>query len=286
MNYRGKVTVVTGASSGIGYDAAKEFARRGSTIVGVARREHLLQRLVAECRSWSPNSSYLCGDLGERSFAERVVDETVAAHGRIDILVNNAGMPSHKQIYDVSADDVERLLRVNFLSSVWTTLAVIPHMLTQGGGAIVNISSFSAKVSPPRETVYAASKCAMEGFAAGLWNDLAGSNIHVAIIVPGAIDTEIWDKEETPSAYKGRRHPVRIVTAAIMEAIDKHRHEIIVPKRSPQLVTARLLRCLAPSLLRAGMARTEPVPPAVVESARARAQERLMRAAKRPVGGG
>ncbi len=286
MDYRGKVVVVTGASSGIGYDAAKEFARRGSTIVGVAWRETLLQRLVAECRRWSPNSSYLWGDLGERSFAERVVEETVTAHGRIDILINNAGMPSHKQIYDVSADDAERLLRVNFLSSVWTTLAAIPRMLAQGGGAIVNISSISAKVSPPRETAYAASKCAMEGFAAGLWNDLAGSNIHVALVVPGAIDTEIWEKDETPSAYKGRRHPVRIVTAAIMEAIERRRHEIIVPKRSPQLVTARLLRFFAPSLLRAGMAWTEPVPAEVVGGARARARERLSRAAHRPMGGG
>ena len=114
---------------------------------------------------------------------------------------------------------------------------------------------------------------------------LEGSNIHVAIVVPGAIDTEIWDKDETPSAYKGRRHPVRIVTAAIMEAIEKRRHEIIVPKRSPQLVTARLLRFFAPSLLRAGMAWEEPVPAEVVEGARTRARERLSRAAQRPARG-
>ncbi len=134
MNYRGKVVVVTGASSGIGYDAARELARRGSTIVGVARREALLQRLVTECRAWSPDASYLCGDLGERSFAERVIEDTVTRHRRIDVLVNNAGIPSHNQIYDVTADDVERLMRVNFLSSVWTTLAAIPHMLAQGAG--------------------------------------------------------------------------------------------------------------------------------------------------------
>ena len=270
MDYRGKVVIVTGASSGIGYDAAREFARRGGTIVGVARREPHLQRLVAECRNWSPSSSYLCGDLGERAFAERVVTDTAARHGRIDVLVNNAGIPSHNQIYDVTADDVERLMRVNFLASVWTTLAVIPHMLAQGGGTIVNVSSVSAKVSPPRETAYAASKCAMEGFTAGLWNDLAGSNIHAALVVPGPIDTEIWEKDETPSGYKGRKHPPSIVTAAIFEAIEKRRHEIIAPKRSPQLIAARWLRFFAPGLLRAGMAWMEPVPAAVVERARQR----------------
>ena len=272
MDYRGKVVVVTGASSGIGYDAAREFARRGATVVGVARREALLQRLVAECRTTSPASSYLCGDLGERAFAERVVEDTVLRHGRIDVLVNNAGLPSHNQIYDVTADDVERLLRVNFLASVWTTLAAIPHMLAQGGGAIVNVSSMASKVSPPRETAYAASKCAMDGFTAGLWNDLAGSNIHAAIVIPGPIETEIWEKDETPSGYTGRKHPPRIVTAAIFEAIEKRRHEIIVPKRSPQLIAARWLRFFAPSLLRAGMAWMEPVPAAVVERARRRSR--------------
>ncbi len=270
MDYRGKVIVVTGASSGIGYDASREFARRGGTIVGVARRERLLQRLIAECRSSSPSSSYLCGDLGERAFAERVVEDTVTRHARLDVLINNAGIPSHNQIYDVTADDVERLMRVNFLSSVWTTLAAIPHMLAQGGGTIVNVSSMSAKVSPPRETAYAAAKCAMEGFTAGLWNDLAGSNIHAAIVVPGPIDTEIWEKDETPSGYTGRKYPPSIVTAAIFEAIEKRRHEIIVPKHSLQLVAARWLRFFAPSLLRAGMAWMEPVPAEVVERARQR----------------
>ncbi len=128
----------------------------------------------------------------------------------------------------------------------------------------------SAEVSPPRETAYAASKCTMDGFTAGLWNDLAGSNIHAALVVPGPIDTEIWEKDETPSGYTGRKHPPRIVTAAILEAIEKRRHEIIVPKHSPQLVAARWLRFLAPALLRAGMAWMEPVPAEVVERARTR----------------
>lgn len=275
MNYHGKVVVVTGASSGIGYDAAKRFAQLGSTVVGVGRREELLKELTAACQQYAPSSSYLRGDLGERAFAEHVVEDTVATHGRLDILVNNAGIPIHKQIYDVSAADVERLMRVNFFSSVWTTLAVIPHMLQQGGGTIVNVSSMAAKVAPPRETAYTASKCAMDGFTAGLWTDLAGSNIHVALVIPGPIDTEIWQKDEAPSGYQGRKHPPQIVTAAILEAIEKRRHEITVPKRSPQLIAARLLRLIAPSLLRAGMARMEPVPREVIETARARAAQRF-----------
>jgi len=272
MKYTDKVVVVTGASSGIGYRTARVFARRGATVVGVARREQLLAKLAGECREHAPESSYLVGDLGNRRFAESVVHDTVAQHGRIDILINNAGIPVHKQIYDVTADEVEHVMRINFLSSVWTTLAAIPYMLDQGGGSIVNVSSFASKVAPPRETAYTASKCAMDGFTAGLWNDLAGSDIHAALVIPGPIDTEIWDKDDTPSAYDGKKYPPRIVTRAIFEAIEKRRHEIVVPKRNPQLIAARVLKACFPRLLRYGMARMEPVPGEVVEQARARAR--------------
>ncbi len=274
MDYRGKVIVVTGASSGIGYEAARAFAERGAIVVGVARREDRLRRLVEECKAHSPASSYVSGDLGERAFAERVVEEAVSLHGRLDVLINNAGISKHKQIYHMSAEEAEYVMRVNFLSAVWTTLAAIPPMLCQGGGFIVNVSSFAAKVAPPREAIYAASKAAMNSFSEGLWTDLLGSNIHVALINPGPIDTEIWEKEEEPSAYSGPKYPPRIVVDAIFEAIEKRRHEMTVPRRNLQLVSARVLRLLAPSILRWGMTRMEPVPDEVIEKARARAAQR------------
>ncbi len=272
MEYRGKVVIITGASSGIGYVTAKAFAQRGSTVVAVARREGLLQKLIGACQAQSPKSHYIAGDLGDRAVAERVVDETVAKHGKLDVLINNAAVSKHKQIYHTSAEEADYVMRVNFMSCVWTTFAAVPHLLRLGGGTIVNISSFAAKVSPPRESLYAASKAAMNSFTEGLWNDLKGSNIHVALINPGPIDTEIWLKEDEPPAYHGKKYPPEIVTDAIFEAIEKRRYEMTIPKRNPMLVTARLLRLLAPAVLRIGMAKTEPVPYEVIERARARAQ--------------
>jgi short-subunit dehydrogenase len=269
--FRGRVVVVTGASSGIGRVTATTFAARGAVVVAVARRERLLRDVVAECRVNSPRSEYLAGDLGERAFAERVVDDTVARHGRLDVLVNNAGVSKHKQIYHLSADEAEAVMRINFFSCMWTTLAAIPYMLRQGGGTIVNVSSFAAKVSPPREPIYAASKAAMNAFSEGLWNDLAGSGIHVAIVNPGPIDTEIWEKEDEPPAYHGKKYPASIVADAILEAVERRRFEITVPRRNPMLVTARALRLFFPSLLRFGMAKSDPVPADVVARARARA---------------
>ncbi len=272
MDYTGRVAIVTGASSGIGSETARALARRGAVVVGVARREEHLKRLVEALRRHSPDSSYLCGDLGIREFAERVVGETLRQRGRVDILVNNAGIPKHKHTYHVSPEEAEQVMRINFLSAVWTTLAALPPMLTQGGGFIVNVSSFAAKVVPPREGIYAASKAAMNSFTEGLWNDLAGSGIHAAIVHPGAIDTEIWDKEDEPPGYRGPKHPPRIVVDAIFEAIEKRRFEVTAPRRSLQLAAARLLRAVAPSLLRMGMARMEPVPEELIERARARAR--------------
>jgi short-subunit dehydrogenase len=269
--FAGRVVVVTGASSGIGRVTATAFAARGAVVVAVARRERLLRDLVAECRVNSPRSEYLAGDLGERAFAERVVDDTVARHGRLDVLVNNAGVSKHKQIYHLSADEAEAVMRINFFSCMWTTLAAIPYMLRQGGGTIVNVSSFAAKVSPPREPIYAASKAAMNAFSEGLWNDLAGSNIHVAIVNPGPIDTEIWEKEDEPPAYHGKKYPASLVADAILEAVRKRRFEVTVPRRNPMLVTARALRLFLPSLLRFGMAKSDPVPADIVARARARA---------------
>jgi short-subunit dehydrogenase len=273
VDYRDAVVIVTGASSGIGLVTAKAFARRGSIVVAVARREELLRQLVRECQAISPASRYLVGDLGERAFAEHVVDDTIRRHGRLDMLVNNAGISKHKQIYHMSADEADQVMRVNFQSCVWTTLAAIPHMLRQGGGWIVNISSFAAKVAPPRETIYAASKAAMNAFTEGLWNDLAGANIHVGVVNPGPIDTEIWEKEDEPVAFHGRKYPPELITDAIFEVIERRRYELTIPRRNPPLVAARFMRLFVPSVLRAALARFDPVPRDVLERARARARK-------------
>ena len=91
----------------------------------------------------------------------------------------------------------------------------------------------------------------MNSFTDGLWGDLAGSNIHTAIVNPGPIDTEIWDKQDEPVAYDGQKYPARIVVNAIFEVIEKRRRELTVPKWDLQLGSARVLKVLAPGLLQA-----------------------------------
>ncbi len=272
FEYRDRVAIVTGASSGIGYVTAAALARRGCTVVAVARREANLARLVDSCKEHAPKSIYLAGDLGERGFAQSIVDDTFERLGRIDFLINNAGISKHKQIYHLSADEAERVMEVNFLSCVWTTLAAIPYMLRRGEGWIVNVSSFVTRAPAPRESLYIASKSAMNGFTEGLWSDLEGSNIHAGLVIPGPIDTEIWQKEDEPVAYDGPLYPPELISNAIFKVIEKRLFEIVVPRWNLPLMTAAFLRRVFPAVLRMGLRRMEPVPPEVVEAARRRAR--------------
>jgi short-subunit dehydrogenase len=192
--------------------------------------------------------------------------------------VNNAAVPMRKVLYTLSVEEAEASLRINFLSCLWTTFAVIPWMLRQGGGSIVNVSSFASKLVPTHEALYATAKCALNGFSEGLWSDLRGSGIHVALIHPGPIDTEIWEKGDAPQRFRGRMYPPELVADAILDALDRRIFERIVP-RTPMLLFARLLRLLAPGLVRAGLARMDAVSPEELEAARKRAH------AGRPLGG-
>jgi short-subunit dehydrogenase len=261
MELEGRVAIVTGASSGIGFDTARALSRRGACVVAVARRAERLEALMGECRRHSPTSEFLAGDLGQPGFAERVIEESVARHGRLDVLVNNAAIPKHKPIHDTGIDEVEEVLRVNFLACVRLTLAALPHMHRAGQGTIVNVSSFAARVVPPRECIYAASKAALSAFTEGLWSDLAGTDVHAGLVIPGAIRTEIWEKRDEQTGYSGRLHPPCVVTEAILEVIEKRRFEVTAPRRSAALATARLLRVLAPGVLRRALRRMDPVAP-------------------------
>ena len=271
MDYRDRVVVVTGASSGIGREIALDFAARGAALVLSARRGDLLAAVARECEARGGRVEPLTGDVADRRFVEGMAAAALRRFGRLDVVVNNAGVSKHKQVYHLTADEVDYVLRVNFLAAAFLTLAALPAMLRQGEGWVVNISSAAGKIPPPREAAYAASKFALTGFSEGLWLDLAGSNVHVAVVNVGPIDTEIWQKTDEPTAYRGPKYPPSLISRAVFRCIERRKHEVWVPRR---MMVAWLLRVVAPGLYRAGAARYDPVPPEVVSAARARAAER------------
>lgn len=269
MDYRGRVAIVTGASSGIGRQVACDCAARGMSVVIAARRREQLLEVAEACTAGGGTVEVAVGDVAERAFVEGLAARALARFGRLDVVVNNAGISKHKQIYGVTADEVEYVIRVNLLAPVWLTLVALPAMLRQGAGYVINVSSAAGRIVPPRETVYAASKFGLTGFTEGLTLDLHGSGIHAAVIHVGPIDTEIWRKTDEPTAFQGRKYHPRIVSAAIFDAIERRRHDVWVPR---WMKAAYGFRLLSARLYRAGSARFDPVPAAVIDAARARAR--------------
>lgn len=270
-NYSGRVVLVTGASSGIGEQLALDFAARGARLALVARRAERLASVAETCRQRGAEVELIVGDLADRGCVESLVTRVLDRFGQLDVLINNAGIPMHKQFYDVTPEDLDQTLEINFLAPAHLTLAALRPMLRRGEGAIVNISSVAGSVPPPRETVYAASKYALTGFSEGLAIDLAGSNIHTVVIHVGAIDTEIWERAaaDAPIRFRGRKLPPSAISEAVLRCLEKRRHEATVP-RSLRLVF--LFKQLLPGLYRWGAGRFDPVPPEVIERARRAAQ--------------
>ena len=116
MDYRGRVAIVTGASSGIGRQVALDLAARGTALVLSARRRELLEQVAADCVARGVRVEALVGDVAERAFVETMAARAVERLGGIDIVVNNAGVSKHKQLYHLTADEVDYVLRVNFLA--------------------------------------------------------------------------------------------------------------------------------------------------------------------------
>src|SRR5437763_3414430 len=230
MEIAGRVAVVTGASSGIGATVAADLARRGATVAAVARRKDRLDEVVERCRQYAAASMAVPADISSRAECERVIAEVEQRFGRVDILVNNAGISIHRNAARTTADDVERLMAVNFFAPVYLATAALPSMLERHQGAIVNITSVAGYVPNPGEAAYGAAKAALSLWTHGLAVDLYETGVQLTVVSPGPIDTEIWSLDEE-LIYTGKLYPPQVVADAVAEAVEKGWVHRTVPRR-------------------------------------------------------
>lgn len=188
--YDGEVAVVTGASSGIGRRIARDLAARGAVVVGLARREVLLEELRAELRRSSPASGTAVCDVSDvNGFRDRIA-EIEAQHGRIDVLVNDAGIHLDTPATEIESGAVcEQLMATNYLGVVTGTLAVVRGMVQRRHGVIVNVSSDSARAPEIGNGGYAASKAAVSAFSESIAMEVASYGVRVHVLYPAWVPT-------------------------------------------------------------------------------------------------
>lgn len=191
-----KVAVVTGASSGIGLAAVKEFAAAGARVVLAARSAEKLNEIVRELEmqypSGSGSSRFLAvpTDVCREEDCRNLIEKTVAAYGKIDILVNNAGISMRALFKDLDLSVIRQLMDVNFWGTVYCTKYALPYLL-QTKGSVVGVISIAGFKGLPARTGYSASKFAVYGFLDTLRVEHLHDGLHVMIFAPGFIASNI-----------------------------------------------------------------------------------------------
>ncbi len=181
---RGKVVLITGASSGIGKSTAVKVADAGATVLLVARSIEKLEETKDEINSAGGVAHIHRCDLADIEDIERMAEEVLAYHGHVDILVNNAGRSIRRSValsYD-RFHDYERTIQLNYLGALRLILALLPAMQARKSGHIINISSIGVQTNPPRFSAYVASKAALDAFSRVIASEVKGDKIHLTTI--------------------------------------------------------------------------------------------------------
>jgi short-subunit dehydrogenase len=224
----GTTVLLTGASSGIGAALAPMLAERGATVGVVARREHRLREVLAQCKG-DQHRLWTC-DLGDVKAAERLALEAWDAFGHLDVIVHNAAIPKRRKVQELTVAELDNVMAVNFFAPARMTMAVLPRMLERDRGVIVNVSSLGGRLGIAHESSYCASKFALCGWSESMAIDLWDTGVDIRLIIPGPIATEIWDLADNDEPlYHGPFEPPESVAADIIKAIEGDRFETYSP---------------------------------------------------------
>ena len=225
-----KVVIVTGASSGVGRSLAFAFARRAARVVLVARREEQLEAVRREIEPYTTDVLVIPADLTDETQLRAVVERTLERFGRIDVLVNNAGVSQGGPLQDQDPGRVEHLLRLNLWVAIRLTQLALPHMLANQQGYILNIGSGMGRSATPLFVPFVASKYGLSGFSDALRRELEGTGVHLTLVLPGWIHTDILtpEIEEVVERYGFRvEHPDVVAERAVLGLV-RGQNEVIL----------------------------------------------------------
>jgi NAD(P)-dependent dehydrogenase (short-subunit alcohol dehydrogenase family) len=187
----GRVALVTGASRGIGKAIARALAEAGADLVLTSTQPGGVRAVAQEAGQRGRRVLELAGDVARREDVERWTAEVEASFGRVDVLVNNAAIIVRRPVVEMSDDDFDRVLAVNLSGPFYLVRRWVPGMVARGWGRIVNVSSISGTLGSPRASGYCASKWGLNGLTKSLAEELEGTGVMVAAVLPGSVDTDM-----------------------------------------------------------------------------------------------
>lgn len=234
-----RVVVITGASSGIGREAARLFFQEGNALVLAARRAERLEELALELDPDKERVMVVPTDLFDPDQARKLADLALERFGQVDVLVNNAGYGLQARFDSMSQADVSAMFAVNVLSPVALCQALVPAMMRKGVGAIVNVASVGGVVPHPFNVIYCATKHAIVGFSRSLRLELYGTGVSVCCVCPAATRTEFFDKAlkdiPFPSAFASMQLSPKKVAQVIVAESKKNR-SLVFPSWSARFL--------------------------------------------------
>lgn len=248
-----KVIWITGASSGIGEALAYALNARGCNIIISARREEALNRVKKHCR-FPKNATVLPLDLADFESLHLITRKAIKIHGKIDILINNGGLSQRSLIFDTKFEVYQQLMNVNYLGTINLTKNILPYFIAQKSGHFVTITSLMGKFSSPYRSGYCGAKHALHGFFDALRMEHEKDNIHVTLICPGFIQTNVaknaltGDGTALQQEDEATKNGMQVERCAeeIISAITKKKFEVYIGGKEKYAV---YLKRLFPKLL-------------------------------------
>lgn len=236
-NYKNKVVIITGASSGIGKSCAFEFARQGAKVVLASRSEDELKEVEAEIKKKGGDAIFVKTDVRKKEDCENLIEKAAEKYHRIDVLINNAGISMRANFEDTELSVIKNLIDTNFYGTVYCTKYALPYLLKQKG-SLIGISSITGLTPLPGRTAYVASKHAMDGFLNTLRLENNKKGLHVLIVHPGFTSSNIrkaaLTKNGTPQEETPRNEEKMMSSEKVAEIIAR-----ATVKREKDLILTR-----------------------------------------------
>jgi NADP-dependent 3-hydroxy acid dehydrogenase YdfG len=234
VELKGKVVLITGASSGFGRATAHLFAQEGCRVALAARRLNRLQELADQIQNLGGEAIVIPVDVTKQAEIDLMIRSIMDIYGRIDILFNNAGFGSIDFLEDLDpARDISTQVQVNLTGLMLVTRAVLPHMIAQGEGHIINMASVSAWIPAPTYSVYSATKAGVRAFSNALRREVKQHNIKVSALYPAPSITEFnWSvsrKHRKPRWFKHIFIPSEVISQRVVDLAERPRRSVTIP---------------------------------------------------------